>query len=108
MAKNVREKFNQVTCLKTSALARSMDEAIDSSAAFPSINHWAKLPSSASPLVGANELKRWGWHQLSERFNSTALIADTQSRTLALLVVLIFMLLFPLETFWPIKARRWN
>lgn len=51
-------QLNEMSGHLTSVLARSMDEAIDSNAAFPSMNHWARLPSSASPLVGANELKR--------------------------------------------------
>lgn len=83
----------------TSDFASSIAEAIASNAARPSMNHWARLPSSVKPLGGAKEPKRWGWHQPSGGLSPASLMEATQSLTLELLFTLKLMLRLPQATF---------
>ena len=85
---------------QTSDLAFSMASAMAAKAAPPSTNHWAWLPSSVKPLGGANEPKRWGWHQPSGGLRAASLIEATQSLTFALLFALILILRFPDVTWY--------
>jgi len=75
-----------------------MEEAIASNVARPSMNHCTTLPSSVKPLGGANEPKRWGWHQPSGG-RRAAFIAVTQSLTLEELLVRSFIVRPQEDTF---------